>query len=703
MINTLKYITAFLLISAISTDLVGGAVPQTKKIKQLFSCISEESDTPEKVDCYIDLARIYRKLNKDSSLIFCDEAYRISKEIGYGEGLCDALYRKSQTLENMGNLAGAAKTGEKCLMIADSIGDERRTAKAYYQLAGLYDDAGRMTKAFEYYQQALYIFKDREDTVALVAIYNGLGNYYSDVYALDSAAYYYHKAIELGELIGHPAAFGRIPGNLGIIYKGLGDYETAKAYALQSLEYSFEINDLYEIINSYSRLGNIEEGLGNIEAALRYFDKADSILSITQDSLQMMEVAVNRASLYFDTGRKDLALPVFRMVEKYYKRQHFIEGLLALWQNIADVYLQSGNTNVALKYHDSIIALAAGAMELKQIKGSYEEIFEIQYEQGNFTEALEAYIQYEVYADSIFDLEKAELINNLRLKYEKEKDQLEILELKHQNLQKTKERNLLFFMVVGSILLGVIILAFLWYNHRKNKIIAAEKIKQLEEEKKHLAARFLVEGEERERKRVAMELHDNLGVLLSATKMQFSEIRDKDPDSAELITKATKYLEQASSDVRKISHNLMPGLLTKLGLFEALEELFENLDEQEGIDAFMDVVGPKNRLDENIEIMIYRMVQEIVNNTLKHAAATKIDLTIIIDQNELNISYADNGKGFDVEKTLQQKSLGLQSIQSRVKFLNGLISIKSNHGEGEGTVYRICIPISKGYCENISG
>ena len=207
-----------------------------------------------------------------------------------------------------------------------------------------------------------------------------------------------------------------------------------------------------------------------------------------------------------------------------------------------------------------------------------------------------------------------------------------------------------------------------------------------------MAARFLVEGQEQERKRVALELHDNLGVLLSVTKMQFTAIRDKSPDNEALINKATKFLEQASSDVRKISHNLMPGLLTKLGLFEALEDFFETLDEANDIDAKIGVVGPKERLPENTEIMIYRMVQEMVNNTIKHANADKIDLTLIIHPDEMDISYSDNGKGFDVKEILSQKTMGIQSIRSRVKFLDGTIKIDSS--QGNGTVYRICIPLN---------
>ncbi len=104
------------------------------------------------------------------------------------------------------------------------------------------------------------------------------------------------------------------------------------------------------------------------------------------------------------------------------------------------------------------------------------------------------------------------------------------------------------------------------------------------------------------------------------------------------------------------------------------------------------MVGPKERLPENTEIMIYRMIQEMVNNTIKHAKADKIDLTLIIQPDEMNISYSDNGKGFDVKEILSRKTMGVQSIRSRVKFLDGIINIDSS--PGNGTVYRICIPLN---------
>ena len=198
-------------------------------------------------------------------------------------------------------------------------------------------------------------------------------------------------------------------------------------------------------------------------------------------------------------------------------------------------------------------------------------------------------------------------------------------------------------------------------------------------------------AQEEERKRIAQDLHDGLGVLLSAAKMQFTSIKDTRPENKPLIEKATKLLEQATGDVRKISHNMMPGLLTKLGLYEAVEDLLEDVSDTEGIDARAEITGSRDRLPENKEIMLYRIIQEMVNNTLKHAGANNISLQLQVLPDHIDIKYSDDGKGFDVKEKLASESIGLKGIQSRVNFLNGTVNIESK--PGERTKYLIQVPI----------
>jgi len=204
----------------------------------------------------------------------------------------------------------------------------------------------------------------------------------------------------------------------------------------------------------------------------------------------------------------------------------------------------------------------------------------------------------------------------------------------------------------------------------------------------------MIEGQEEERKRIARELHDGLGVLLSATKMQFTSIKDTSPENRPMIEKAIQLLEQASGDVRKISHNMMPGLLTKLGFFEAVEDLFDNLNDTGNLQAILEINGSQERMPENREIMLYRIVQEMVNNTLKYAQAGKIKLLINVLSDHLTMVFADDGIGFDAEKVLRtnSESLGLKSIQSRVNFLNGEVVLESR--PGEGVKYSFQVPLT---------
>ncbi|RLD39708.1 MAG: hypothetical protein DRI83_00910 [Bacteroidetes bacterium] len=686
------FILAFMLLSTLHVN----AIVLPVDISDLFACISEDEDSKEIVDCYIDLARQYRHINKDSSLLFCDRAYDISKRIGYAEGQCDALYRKCQTLDYMGENKMALQYNQACLNIADSIGDSLRMAKAYFKMAGLLNESASNQMELEYYHKALRIFRQRKDTSALISVYNGIGNFYKDVAIYDSSAYYYHKSIYLCEQIGRTAPLGRIIGNLGMVYSNLEDYNNAEKYLLLSLEHGLRNNDINDLPMVYSRLGVVSFMLDKNDEALGYYELAESASIAAGNMNSLNEVYVNRAQLYKNLGRYDEALPLLKEALGYYRTQDYAEGMIAIWINMGWIYAQKQMTTKAFAYYDSAIILAEENMDLRNLKGIYGDMYLLYSDLGKHKEALNAYIEYQQISDSIYTLEKTVLINELLLKYEKEKDQLHILSLENENLEKLRQRNVLLFVASIVVLMAILLVFFFIYKGRKNRIISRQKIRQLEEEKKHMAARFLVEGEEKERKRVALELHDNLGVLLSATKMQFTEIRDKSPENEVLIKKASKFLEQASKDVRKISHNLMPGLLTKLGLFEALEDLFENLDEIEGLEAIIDIVGSRERIEENKEIMIYRMVQEMANNTLKYAEANNIDLTIIVDAEELNISYADNGKGFDVEEMINKKTMGLQSIQSRVKFLDGLFKIDSS--QGVGTVFRICIPLEPGHC-----
>jgi signal transduction histidine kinase len=228
---------------------------------------------------------------------------------------------------------------------------------------------------------------------------------------------------------------------------------------------------------------------------------------------------------------------------------------------------------------------------------------------------------------------------------------------------------------------------------RKNRIIAAQKIQQLEDEKKLMAAQSVMVGQEKERERIARELHDGIGVLLSTASIHFSSVEEKaDKETSEMLNKANKLLKDASKEVRQISHNMMPGVLSKFGLREAIEDLCDDVEDASKIKVNLALTCGKERLSENMEIMIYRVIQEMLNNTIKHAKASVIDLMIKRDPDTITIKCSDNGIGFEEGKLPPGKNLGLSGIQSRVEYLGGTVELKSDLNKG--TRYLINIPLN---------
>lgn len=668
------------------------AKPESGELDSLKQLIARQDDNTAKVDNILVLAREYTYIDKDSAMVFSDQALALSIQLKYQKGQLDALYRKGLLQKQMGNIQRSFQHYTEFLDLSEKLQDSINMADGYFQYGILYRLQGKERQAIYFHKKSLDLYVQLRNPVGLISNFNSIGNIFQNISAYDSAAYYYMKTIKLcQETEGKEQYLATVYLNLGEVFLNLGDFDNAREYLGKALEYAgrFENNKAQAL--AYTKLGNLASEMTDLDSALFYYQKAEPLYAKIKDELGINDLFINNGMVYEKKGLYNQAFSNFNRALFYYKSQDYPEGIITAWQNIATVMSKQKKYTDALITLDSCIKLTLATGLNNERLGVLKQISDISYESGDFKRSFDYLSRHNILKDSIYKLEKEEMVADLRIQYERELDQAKILVLENENLRKTKQRDLYLFSGLGIIALILFLLSFFWYKSRKDKIIAAQKIRQLEEEKKLLAARFLVEGQEEERKRIAKELHDGLGVLLSVTKMQFSAIKDASPENRPLIEKATKFLEQASGDVRKISHNMMPGLLAKLGLYEALEDLFERINDTEGIHATCDIRGAKERLAENKEIMLYRIIQEMVNNTIKHARAKNIELNFIILSNRLDIRFSDDGTGFKLGESGEPESIGLQSIWSRVKFLDGTISIESS--AGKGTVYTIQIPV----------
>lgn len=669
------------------------------ELDSLKKVLSQQEDDARKVDNLLLVSRLfYQAYEMDSATLYTNLALDLAKTVNYAKGLGEALYRTALINYRTGDYNTAVDYSNRFLQLATQRHDTMHLGKGFWLRGTLKRETDDHRGAGEDYLSSLKIYTALNDSGRLLSVYQSLGNLYFDLAQFDSAAYYYHRTIEYCEATGHTTGVAIALNQLGKTYFRIPkpDYEEARRLVRKSIAINKEYNNLITLAQNYSVLANIALELDQLDTAMYYYSKVSSINEEIGNTVGLIHNYNNIAEVYEKQGRFDEALVNYDKALSYYREQNMAEGVVVAQQNIADIHAGLGNYQLAHTYYDSSLHLAYEKRFLNRVLNSLINKTNTFADQGRYREAFEYELQSIAISDSIFDIEKEKLLGELKLKYEKEKDQARILFLGKQNLEKdlkirlrTNQRNAYLYSGISLLLAAIGIALYFRQKASKDRIIAEQRIDQLEKEKMKLAARALAEGQEEERKKMARELHDDLGVLLSNAKVQVSMIREESPGNKELLRQASQLIDQASGDVQRISNNMMPVSLTQSGLLAATEALIEKVNLAENIKAECKIIGERKRIRENAGIMLYRVIQEMINNTIKHAKARSIMLVIRISADEIEIEYSDDGIGFDVEKQFNEKSLGLQSIRSRVDFLSGFLDVTSEPGNGTRYLLRI--------------
>lgn len=654
-------------------------------------------DEQEKLIALQSLSEGYLRIDADSSLYYSEVLMNIARGSGENKFMIRGYLLRSRAYLAYEMYDTVVVFCDSGIMLAREYGDLTGQAELNIIKSNAIFNSKGPEEGIAVYKESYRLFAEAADSAGLTKALNGIGVMYKKMARYDSAITNYIKMVTIAERIGYESQLGMGYLNLGILYQDLRKYDKAFHY----LNLSIPINQKFRpdlVALAKMNVGLIYYDRIEYDSAIVEFRSALKIYFATEGNLkQKADVYNNMGNLYMNSGKFDSAYFYFDNAADLYKSSNNWYTYGQVMNNLGLLQINRGKFNEAIILLDSCLSLAAKTNNREVESIAYRNKYLAYTRLAKYEKALENYLISDSLEDIIYNLDKEKVMADLEMKYQNEKKQAQILEMEKENLEKdlalqikTRQKNIFLFTGIGII--ALMSFAFLYFRQRtvKDRIIAQQHIRQLEEEKKLLAAKSLVEGQEEERKRIATELHDGLGVLLSATKMQFSAIHDQSPDNQALIERASKLLEQASSDVRKISHNMMPGLLTKLGLFEAVADLFEKLDETEGLIINADIPEDSGRMPENKEIMIYRIIQELVNNTLKHAGAKTIAIRMQKLPGHLEINYSDDGKGFIVDERIALQSIGLSSIQSRISFLSGKMELHSE--PGKGVLYKFEIP-----------
>lgn len=222
------------------------------------------------------------------------------------------------------------------------------------------------------------------------------------------------------------------------------------------------------------------------------------------------------------------------------------------------------------------------------------------------------------------------------------------------------------------------------------KVIREKEQELLSEQSRQqqLRTEAVLEAEERERVRIARDLHDGVGQMIAAARMGLGRFSSKNKLNEPEINQTLDLLEDSIKEVREVSHNMMPGSLMKFGLPTALKQFVNKINNAEILKVDLQIIGLKERLDERIETMLYRVIQEVMNNIIRHSGATNVNIELIQHEEELVLLIEDNGKGFDTS-VVENQGIGLKNITTRVEYLNGNVNFDSRIGKGTSVIVEV--------------
>ncbi len=481
---------------------------------------------------------------------------------------------------------------------------------------------------------------------------------------------------------------------LGELFLAQKQWQEALKYLSQGLVLSEKSNNEFQSAEILHLQGGAYLGLGKGEEAAQSYREALRKYESTGNELASAGVLTDLTKLLKDQRTYSTALEYLQKALDIRQRNQEVLGALDLRLEMARIFLLQKKPASALNSLGNAEPLARESGSKSHLSDTYHLLAEAHAQSGNYNLAYRFSNAYHSLKDEMFSEKQSQQINELNTRYRTRELQQN---LEKQSLQKRRAESRLLNYALGAVLLVTGLLGLLFfqnYRARAQKRLQKQQVAILGKERESAELRSMISGEENERSRIARELHDGLGTLLATVKLQFGAVQNTLPEVSQAKTyqKADALLDEACSEVRKISYNLMPAILQQYGLEYAIADLCNDVEKSGRLAVSFIPYGLEEALDEKTAAAAYRIVQELVKNVLRHAEAKELIVQVTRDEGQLNITVEDDGQGFLVAEKLAAPGIGLQSIQSRVTLLNGQLDIQSQ--PGKGSTFNIDIPLS---------
>ena len=520
---------------------------------------------------------------------------------------------------------------------------------------------------------------------------------YENVNREDKALDYLKKAKDYYKNKNNPEELVKINAD---IYNVL---DSQKNLNIDKMPYLMEVKKHAEKTNSkkwmmvyYNHKGVANFKANQSDSAKNYFFKAKQLANEIDSLRANYKININLGALYnVDYNKQDSAIIYYKKALQLYRLDKDegkkLNQLFALYNNTGNAFRELKKYDSALYYYQKAEKIDLKQFDKKSKRILFSNMDANFYYMKDWKNAYNYLYKYDSVNKLINLKEQNANINETEEKYDNEKLRADNLEIEAKRLQ---NRNIAL-VLAGSILLGGVIVILTYSNIKRNQKLAHQKqelqmqklTNQLKEQELS-SIDAMIEGQEKERLRIANELHDDLGSLMATIKFHFGYLSSQNSD--DLYQKTNKLIEQAYEKIRNIAHAKNSGVLARDGLFKAIKHLADNYSASKKIKISVYENGLDQRLENSVEFTLFRIVQELITNVIKHARAKAIDIHLNEFDNHLTIMVEDDGTGFNPDQiTKTSPGMGLNNIDKRVELLNGKMIIESQKESGTSIIIEI--------------
>jgi signal transduction histidine kinase len=589
----------------------------------------------------------------------------------------NSLSKEAEILQYYGNyfyFSQQKKTAKewykKALILASK--DKNRTLEnsIKIRLAYILKDENNLELSESVFKQILKESEQRGDNKNKLECLNGLGLLYESKGLLSEALNIYLEGIKFAELSNQKHQEAILLNNLGLVHlrnnqvkQAIDEFERALKIAEEEKEYRLALNLLINIGLIYMREKNENKALEHYKKSLSYAKKIGFPTNIGVAYL-------NLGSIYYD-------LKDYETAQLYYDSSYVVFENSNNMEFISKSLLVKARTYLAQKKLAEAEKYTLEGLEIAKKNNNAEDIIlaesllsSIYEELGNYKKALEHLKNNYHIRDSIDDLKNKEIMAELEIRYDVEKKENALIKEKNRATELEKEnlkRQSRIRIIIGTSLFLLILLGGSMYI--RNVQITRKQQQEFSSK--------LIENIEKERSRISKDLHDDIGQSLSVVK---SKIHLYNQGQIQNLDGLEESVGEIIEQTRQISRSLYPSFLEKIGLTRSIASMLDKVQRDTNVECSFEICEEAEKLELNVKTHLYRIIQECVNNTLKHSGATALKIVIEKENELLKLIYQDNGKG--ISKQDISSGMGFMSIRERVRMINGILSLGDKQEKG---------------------